>query len=59
VKTRGMKSKEELREKIREDRERGWKRDSLMLKDKKPEETLKTLFALCEFAQRIAIRTDK
>jgi len=51
--------KEELREKIREEREREWIRDSLMLRDKKPEDTLEILFNLCEFAQKLANRTDK
>ncbi len=48
-----MKSKEELREKIKEEREREWIRDSLMLRDKRPEDTLKILFDLCEFADRL------
>ncbi|MHC1635628.1 MAG: hypothetical protein ACXQTS_03265 [Candidatus Methanospirareceae archaeon] len=48
--------KQELREKIREERERGWIRDSLMLRDKKPEDTLKILFDLCEFGQKLAKR---
>lgn len=51
--------KEELREKIKEEREREWIRDSLMLRDKKPEDTLEILFNLCEFAQKLARRTDK
>jgi len=51
--------KEELREKIREEREREWIRDSLMLRDKGPGDTLKLVFDLCEFAQKLANRTDK
>jgi hypothetical protein len=51
--------KEELREKIREEREREWIRDSLVLRDKRPEDTLKTLFDLCEFAQKLGRRTAK
>ena len=52
-------NKEQLREKIREEREREWIRDSLMLRDKRPGDTLKTLFDLCEFAQKLGSRTDK
>jgi len=50
--------KQQLREKIREEREREWIRDSLMLRDKKPGDTLKTLFDLCEFAQKLASRQN-
>lgn len=52
-------NKKDLREKIKEEREREWIRDSLMLRDKKPEDTLKMLFDLCEFAQKLAKGTDK
>jgi hypothetical protein len=45
--------KEELREKIREERAKGWIRDSFMLMDKKPEDTLKIMFDLCEFSDRL------
>ena len=46
-------NKEELRARIKEEREKEWIRDSLMLRDKKPEDTLKMLFDLCEFADRL------
>jgi hypothetical protein len=49
-------NKEELRERIREERGRERIRDSLLLRDKKPEDTLKTMFDLCEFAQKLAKR---
>jgi hypothetical protein len=49
-------NKQQLREKIREKREREWIRDSLMLRDKRPGDTLKTLFDLCDFAQKLANR---
>ncbi len=52
-------NKEELRARIREEREKEWIRDSLMLRDKKPEDTLKTLFDLCEFAQKLGSKIDK
>lgn len=51
--------KEELRARIKEEREREWIRDSLMLRDKKPEDTLEIMFDLCEFAQKLAKGTDK
>jgi len=50
--------KHQLRKKIKEERERGWIRDSLMLRDKRPRDTLKTLFDLCEFAQKLASRQN-
>ncbi|MEA2032694.1 MAG: hypothetical protein U9N41_03805 [Euryarchaeota archaeon] len=50
--------KQQLREKIKEEREREWIRDSLMLRDKRPRDTLKTLFDLCEFAQKLASRQN-
>jgi hypothetical protein len=46
--------KEELRARIREEREIEWVRDSLMLRAKKPEDTLMILFDLCEFTQKLA-----
>ncbi|MBA7514139.1 hypothetical protein ES705_06164 [subsurface metagenome] len=46
-------NKEELRARIKEEREKEWIRDSLMLRDKKPEDTLKMLSDLCEFADRL------
>jgi hypothetical protein len=56
---RGAKlNKQQLREKIREEREREWIRDSLMLRDKRPGDTLKTLFDLCDFAQKLANRQN-
>jgi len=51
--------KEELREKIREEREKEWLRDSFMLRGKKPEDALKIFFDLCEFTEKLARRTDK
>jgi hypothetical protein len=46
--------KEELRARVREEREREWIRDSLMLRAKKPEDTVMILFDLCEFTQKLA-----
>ncbi|MBC8520869.1 MAG: hypothetical protein ISS94_06135 [Candidatus Syntrophoarchaeum sp.] len=51
--------KEEIRARIREERDKEWIRDSLMLKDKEPEDTLKIMFDLCEFAQKLVKGTDK
>jgi len=46
--------KEELRARVREERESEWIRDSVMLRAKKPEDTLRILFDLCEFTQKLA-----
>ncbi|MFQ6063835.1 MAG: hypothetical protein ACE5J9_11795 [Methanosarcinales archaeon] len=46
-------NKEEFRKRIKEIREKEWIRDALLLRNKKPEETLKIMFDLCEFAAKI------
>jgi hypothetical protein len=45
--------KEKFRKKIREESEREWIKTSFQLRDKKPEETLKAMFDLCNFAEKI------
>jgi hypothetical protein len=47
-------NKEELRVRIRTEREMEWIRDSLMLRDKRPGDTLKILFDLCEFTDKLS-----
>jgi hypothetical protein len=44
----------EFRKKIKETREREWIRDSLLLRNKKPEDTLKITFDLINFAEKLS-----
>ena len=53
-----MVSKEEIRRKIAEQREKEWIRDAVLLRNKKPEESLKACFHLIEFSQKLN-RWDK
>ena len=46
-------AKKEYRKKFRNVWERNWIRDSFRLRDKKPEETLKAMFDLCRFAEKL------
>ncbi|MDI6917306.1 MAG: hypothetical protein QMC80_05865 [Thermoplasmatales archaeon] len=46
-------NKKEFREKVRKLREKELVRDALLLKDRKPEESLNTMFDLCRFAEKI------
>jgi len=46
-------NKKAFREKVRKIREKEWVRDALLLKNRKPEESLKTMFDLCRFAEKI------
>lgn len=46
--------KEELRARVREERESEWIRDSVMLRAKKPEDTLRIFFDLSAFTQKLA-----
>lgn len=46
-------NKKEFREKIRNLREKELVRDALLLKNKKPEQSLHTMFDLCRFAEKI------
>jgi hypothetical protein len=46
-------SLEELRRRIRKEREREWIRDAILLRGRKPEETLHTMFDLINFAEKI------
>lgn len=50
-----------FRRKVRMRRERDWIRDSLLLKDKSPEETLAVLFDMCRFAEKLreAVKVSK
>lgn len=42
-----------LRKRVREQREREWIRDALLLRDRTPEDTIKTMFDLIKFAERL------
>jgi len=46
-------SKEEVRRKIADEREKEWIRDAILLKNKKPEETLKICFNLINFSEKL------
>jgi len=46
-------SKEELRKKIEEIRWKESVRDAISLREKSPQETLKMMFELCEFTQKL------
>lgn len=44
---------EDFRRRVREQREREWIRDALRLRDRSPEETLRTMFDLIRFAEKL------
>lgn len=44
---------EKFRKNVQMRREREWIRDSLLLRDKNPEETLAVMFDLCRFAEKL------
>ncbi len=44
---------EEFRKRVREQREREWIRDALRLRGRTPEESLRTMFDLIKFAEKI------
>lgn len=44
----------EFRRRVREVREREWKRDALRLRGKSPEETINIMFDLVNFAERMS-----
>ena len=46
-------NKEELRKRVEETRWREGVRDAVSLKGKSPQETLKMMFELCEFTQKL------
>ncbi len=46
-------NKKLFREKVREIREKELVRDALLLKNKKPEESLHAMFDLCRFAEKV------
>ncbi len=48
-----QKDLEKIRKQAKEQREREWIRDSRQLKDKTPEETIKLMFELTNFAEKI------
>lgn len=52
---------EKFREKVWERREKDWIRDSLLLRDKSPEETLAVMFDMCRFAKKLreAVKVSK
>ncbi len=45
--------KEAFRRKVKEIRERDWIRDSLLLRDKTPEESLKIMFDMVKFGEKL------
>jgi hypothetical protein len=45
--------KEDFRQKVKEIREREWIRDSLSLRDKAPEESLKIMFDMVKFGEKL------
>jgi len=47
-------SLEEFRRKVKEVREREWRRDALRLRGKTPEETINIMFDLVNFAEKIS-----
>jgi hypothetical protein len=47
-------NKKAFRKKIRKIREREIVRDALLLRNRKPEESLHTMFDLCGFAEKIS-----
>lgn len=50
----GRESLEEFRGKVKEVRAREWRRDALQLRGKTPEETIKIMFDLVNFAEKIS-----
>jgi len=46
-------SLEEFRRKVREVRAKEWRRDALLLRGKTPEETIRVMFDLVNFAEKI------
>lgn len=44
---------EEFRRRVRAQREREWMRDAILLRGRTPEETLRTMFDLIKFAEKI------
>ena len=46
-------NKEKLRKKVEETRWKEMVRDATLLREKSPQETLKMMFELCEFTQKI------
>jgi|GEM_PF-2879458 len=46
-------SLEEFRKKVRETRAREWRRDARLLRNKTPEETIRVMFDLVNFAEKI------
>ncbi|MFQ5975850.1 MAG: hypothetical protein ACE5J5_06020 [Candidatus Hydrothermarchaeales archaeon] len=53
IKERKQKELEKIRKQAKEQREREWIRDSRHLKNKTPEETIKLMFELTNFAEKI------
>lgn len=52
-------NKEELRKKVKETRWREQVRDAKSLRGKSPQETLKIMFELCEFTQKLRRAVDE
>lgn len=46
-------NKKEFRERVRKIREKEVVRDALLLRNKKPSESLNTMFDICRFAEKI------
>lgn len=47
-------NKKAFRKKVRKIREREWIRDALLLRNRKPEESLRVMFDLCRFAEKLS-----
>jgi len=54
----GIKNLKEFRKRVREQREREWIRDAVRLRKRKPEETIRTMFDLIKFAEKVS-RAEK
>jgi hypothetical protein len=46
-------NKEDIRKTVEETRWKEWMRDAVSLRNKTPQETLKMMFELCEFTQKL------
>jgi hypothetical protein len=47
-------NKKLFREKVKELREREWVRDALLLRNRTQKESLRTMFDLCRFAEKLS-----
>lgn len=49
-----IKDLEEFRKKVKEQRDREWIRDAIRLREKTPEESLRMMFDLIKFAEKVS-----